>query len=114
MLSSAVNSERTTQVNIEIMCEFVKLRQMLASSTTLSRRFDEFESKFDRQFRVVSDAIRKLMPTPVPDRQQTGFRTRPVKKEILSQIPNSHSAEFWARTRIEPLCSRARLANKLS
>ena len=56
MLSSVLNSERAIQVNIEIMRAFVKLRQMLASDAELSRRLDELESKYDRQFKVVFDA----------------------------------------------------------
>ena len=80
MLSSVLNSERAIQVNIEIMRAFVKLRGMLASNTELSRRFDELESKYDRKFKVVFDAIRQLMSPPVPGRKQIGFRSRPVKK----------------------------------
>src|SRR5262249_35728253 len=60
MLSSVLNSERAILVNIEIMRAFVKLRQMLASNAELSRRLDELESKYDKQFRVVFDAIRQI------------------------------------------------------
>jgi len=80
MLSSVLNSERAISVNIEIMRAFVKLRQMLASNADLSRRLDELESKYDRQFKVVFDAIRQLMSPPVQTRKQIGFRSRPVKK----------------------------------
>ena len=80
MLSSVLNSERAVLVNIEIMRAFVKLRQMLASNAELSRRLDELESKYDRQFKVVFDAIRELMSPPVPARKQIGFRLRAVKK----------------------------------
>jgi len=80
MLSSVLNSERAIQVNIEIMRAFVKLRQMLASNAELSRRLDELESKYDRQFKVVFDAIRKLMSPPVRDRKEIGFRSRSVMK----------------------------------
>jgi len=57
MLSSVLRSKRAITVNIEIMRAFVKLRQMLASNAELSRRLDELESKYDKQFRVVFDAI---------------------------------------------------------
>ena len=67
-------------VNVEIMRAFVKLRQMLASNAELSRRLDELESKYDRQFKVVFDAIRELMSPPVRDRKEIGFRSRSVKK----------------------------------
>lgn len=80
MLSSVLNSERAILVNIEIMRAFVKLRQMLASNTELSRRLDELESKYDKQFRVVFDAIRQLMATPTRGRKEIGFRSRAVKK----------------------------------
>lgn len=80
MLSSVLNSQRAIQVNIEIMRAFVKLREMLASNADLSRRLDELESKYDRQFKVVFDAIRELMSPQVRDRKQIGFRSRSVKK----------------------------------
>ena len=78
MLSSALNSKRAVHVNIEIMRAFVKLRNILASNVELSRRLDELEKKYDRNFKVVFDAIRALMsPTP-SKRKQIGFR--PVSK----------------------------------
>ena len=61
MLSSVLNGDRAIQVKIEIMRAFVNLRQMLASNAELSRRLDELESKYDRQFKIVFDAIRQLM-----------------------------------------------------
>ena len=80
MLSSVLNSERAILVNIEIMRAFVKLRQMLASNAELSRRLGELESRYDKQFRVVFDAIRRLMATPARGRKEIGFRSRAVKK----------------------------------
>src|SRR5215510_12528877 len=80
MLSTVLNSERAILVNIEIMRTFVKLRQMLASNAELSRRLDELESKYDRQFKLVFDAIRELMSPPIRTRKEIGFRGRSVKK----------------------------------
>ena len=80
MLSSVLNSERAILVNIEIMRAFVKLREMLASNSELARRLDELESRYDKQFRVVFDAIRHLMATPVRNRKEIGFHSRSVKK----------------------------------
>jgi len=62
------------------MRAFVKLRQLLASNAELSRRFNELESKYDKQFRVVFDAIRQLMATPSRGRKEIDFRSRAVKK----------------------------------
>ena len=80
MLSTVLNSERAVFVKIEIMRAFVKLRQMLASNVELSHRLDQLERKYDKQFRVVFEAIRQLMAAPVRDRKEIGFRSRAVKK----------------------------------
>jgi len=81
MLSSVLNSERAVLVNIEIIRAFVKLRQMLASNLELSRRLDELESKYDKQFRVVFDAIRQLMSTPVDAEHQNAMRKQTLPRE---------------------------------
>lgn len=76
MLSSVLRSKRAVKVNIEIMRAFVKLRQMLASNAELSRRLNELESKYDKQFKIVFDAIRQLMATPIRNRKAIGFRSQ--------------------------------------
>ena len=74
MLSSVLNSDRAIQVNIEIMRAFVNLRRMLASNVELAGKLKELESKYDRQFKVVFDAIRRLMSPPPSARKPIGFR----------------------------------------
>jgi len=74
MLSGVLNSKRAVHVNIEIMRAFVRLRQMLTSNAELSQRLERLESKYDRQFKVVFDAIRKLMEPAPAGRKQIGFR----------------------------------------
>ena len=73
MLSGVLHSKRAISVNIGIMRAFVKLRQLLASNAELARRLDELESKYDKQFKIVFDAIRKLMATPARGRKEIGF-----------------------------------------
>ena len=80
MLSSVLRSKRAVSVNIEIMRAFVKLRQLLASNAKLARRLDELEGKYDKQFRIVFDAIRELMAPPVREQNAIGFRSRVVEK----------------------------------
>jgi len=76
MLSSVLRSKRAVLVNVAIMRAFVKLREMLASHRDLARRLDELERKYDAQFKVVFDAIRKLMEHPEPHRRRIGFHAR--------------------------------------
>lgn len=74
MLSSVLNSKRAIQVNIEIMRAFVRLRQLLASNVEFSTRLDELESKYDRQFKVVFDALRQIMTPTRAKQSRIGFR----------------------------------------
>jgi len=61
MLSSVLRSERAVLVNIEIMRTFVKIREMLPNHKDLTKKLDNLEKKYDKQFRIVFDAIRQLM-----------------------------------------------------
>jgi len=73
MLSSVLHSERAIQVNITIMRTFVKLRRILASHKELARKLEELEKKYDTQFKIVFDAIRKLMAPPEKPHRKIGF-----------------------------------------
>ena len=74
MLSSVLKSERAVQANVEIMRAFVRLRGLILHNADLSRRLDALESKYDRQFKVVFDAIRELMDPPAPpSKRRIGF-----------------------------------------
>jgi hypothetical protein len=61
MLSSVLNSERAVQVNNAILRAFVRLREMMESNKELASKLDALEKKYDSQFAVVFQAIRKLM-----------------------------------------------------
>jgi hypothetical protein len=80
MAANVLNSERAVQASVQVVRAFVRLRQMLISNTDLARRLEALESKYDRQFKVVFDAIRQLMSPPPSRRKQIGFHSRSVKK----------------------------------
>jgi hypothetical protein len=61
MLSSILNSKRAIQVNISVMRAFVKLRQLLSTHKDLAKKLEELEKKYDGQFKIVFEAIRRLM-----------------------------------------------------
>ena len=74
MLSSVLGSKRAIQVNIAIMRAFVRLREILATHKVLSQKIEQMESRYDSRFRVVFDAIRKLMEPPAKARRRAvGF-----------------------------------------
>jgi len=70
MLSSVLKSRQAAIVNVEIMRAFVRLRQLLATHEGLARKLEALERKYDRQFKVVFDAIRELMAPPDPPRKR--------------------------------------------
>ena len=80
MTANILNSELAVQASVQVVRAFVRLRKMVTSNTELARKLDELEGKYNRQFKVVFDAIRQLMSPPVPGRKQIGFRSRPLKK----------------------------------
>ena len=76
MLSSVLRSKRAILVNIEIMRTFVRLRRILATHEELARKLASLERKYDKQFKVIFDAIREIMtPKEPPKRRQIGFHS---------------------------------------
>ena len=76
MLSGVLRSKGAIQVNILIMRAFVQLRYMISTNDDMTRKLDSLEKKYDARFRVVFEAIRKLMTSPEPDRRRIGFDSR--------------------------------------
>lgn len=76
MLSSVLKSSRAIQVNIQIIKAFVKLRRMLVSQLELKRKVEAMEAKYDRQFKEVFTAIKKLMILPDKPKKSIGFKSK--------------------------------------
>lgn len=76
MLASVLHSARAIGVSIEIMRAFVQLRQMLASHADLTLKLGQLEQKYDKQFKIVFEAIRELMIPPDIAPRRIGFDVR--------------------------------------
>ena len=74
MLSSVLRSKRAVEVNIAIMRTFVQLRRLMDSHRELARTIEGLEKKYDEQFAVVFEAIKRLIAPPDPPKRQIGFR----------------------------------------
>ncbi len=61
MLSSVLKSKKALQVNISIMRAFVVIKQFVISHSDLSKKIEELESKYNKQFKDVFDALNYLM-----------------------------------------------------
>ena len=73
MLSSVLNSERAIQVNVAIIKTFIRLREILTQHKKLAQKLEQLERKYDAQFRVVFEAIRRLMAEEEKPKRQIGF-----------------------------------------
>ena len=73
MLSSILRSKRAIQVNIQIMKTFTKIREILDNHRFLRRKIEAMEKKYDHQFKVVFDAIKKLIATDKKPKRKVGF-----------------------------------------
>lgn len=76
MLSSVLNSTRAIQVNIQIIRTFTKLRELIASNRELRIKIEKLESKYDQQFKIVFEAIKKLLEPPKELPRKIGFNVK--------------------------------------
>jgi hypothetical protein len=58
------------------MRAFVRLRESDSKHKDLAGKLMELENRYDRQFKVVFDAIRSLMKQPEPKRRGIGFAAK--------------------------------------
>jgi len=94
MLSSVLRSERAVEVNIAIMRAFVQLREMLASNVELSRKLKRMEKKYDKQFKIVFEAIRQLMAPAETKKKKIGFTVKEKQKAYGKSVPKKALDEF--------------------
>jgi hypothetical protein len=80
MSANVLNSQRAVHASIQVVRAFIQLRQMLASNSELARKLGALEKKYDRQFKIVFDAIRELMTPPPAKPKVIGFRVSARKK----------------------------------
>jgi len=73
MLSGVLNSELAITVNIQIMRTFTHIRKMLVNHESLKRKIDSMEKKYDQQFKVVFDAIKRLLAGETKPKRKIGF-----------------------------------------
>ena len=76
MLSSVLRSQRAIQVNIAIMRTFVRLREILSTHKKLAKKINDLENKYDGQFKIVFEAIRRLMAEEEKPKTPIGFHAR--------------------------------------
>jgi hypothetical protein len=79
MLSSVLNSKKAIEVNIQIMRTFTKLRELMLVHKDLRIKIETMERKYDAQFRIVFNAIKRLIDPPQKPKTPIGFVIPPQK-----------------------------------
>lgn len=74
MLSSVLKSQRAIQINIQIIRTFTKLREILLTHQDLKRKLEQMEKKYDKQFKIVFDAISQLLTEQEKPGEEIGFK----------------------------------------
>ena len=70
------SSERAVEVNIQIIRTFVKLRELMRVHKDLRQKIEEMEKKYNYQFKVVFETIKKLLDPPQKPKEPIGFRPK--------------------------------------
>lgn len=80
MAATVLNSPRAVQMSVYVVRAFVRLRELLASNTELTRKFEALEkslasldAKTRKQFDDVYRTIRALIAPPAPKPRPIGF-----------------------------------------
>ncbi len=74
--ANVLNSTRAIAMGVYVVRAFVRLRELLASTTALARKLDELERKYkhhDDAITAILSAIRELTNPPPPKRRPIGF-----------------------------------------
>ena len=61
MLASVLNTELPNNTSVLIVRTFVKLREMMITNAEFEKKLTELESKYNKQFGTVFQALRELM-----------------------------------------------------
>lgn len=77
MLSSVLRSKRAVAMNIHIVRVFTRMREMLLTHNELREKIDKMEQKYDKNFRVVFDALKQMLAMKEEEpRREIGFRMK--------------------------------------
>ena len=76
MAAAILNTPIAVEASVAVVRAFVKLREILSQNKDLAKKLSDMEAKYDHQFKVVFEAIRKLMQLPSKDvkRPRVGYR----------------------------------------
>ena len=79
MAANILKSPLAVQMSVIVVRAFIKMREMLIEQRDLAKKLMDLEKKYDRQFKVVFDAIRALMSEEKRPKSKIGFKVKEPK-----------------------------------
>jgi hypothetical protein len=76
MASALLQTDKAKIVHINLIREFLKLKQILEKEGDLIMDLKDMEEKYDRQFKVVFDALQQLIKSKETARAPIGFEIK--------------------------------------
>ena len=76
IVSAFLASDKAKSIHITLIRDFVKMRQILDTDGDLIMDLKEMEEKYDHQFKVVFEALQKLIKTKETARKPIGFQIK--------------------------------------
>lgn len=73
MLSIVLKSKRAILVSIEIMRAFTEVREFLASNRKLRLKIEELEKRYDKNFKIIFDTLKKMISEEEKPKRMMGF-----------------------------------------
>ena len=74
MVATILNSKRAVEASIYVVRAFIDLREVIASHKELSRKIGAMERRYDIQFTVIFNELRRLKAPPRRKKRPIGFR----------------------------------------
>lgn len=75
MLSSVLRSKQAIAINIQIMRTFVAIRNIAVDNADIHRKIEFLEKHHDEQFKIVFDALRKILTVEEDSKPEIGYKT---------------------------------------
>ena len=74
MLASVLQSDVAINAGIFVVRAFIQLRKFLESNKELAKKVEDLETKYDKKFSLVFEAIKQLMQKKIKPVKPVGFR----------------------------------------
>lgn len=71
--ANVLRSSKAVEMSVYVVRAFVKMRETMVEHKDIMRKIASLESRYDQQFKVVFDALRKLMIPPTKQKRRIGF-----------------------------------------